>query len=117
MGREDVVAVRWFFELRNTWRQAARIVAEAVRELYPEAEVYVIGSVAEGRFTAFSDLDILVVLPHDPTPEERVRIKLEIMRRAFDKGLPLDYPVDLHVAGPRRARVYMAYARRVVKLA
>ncbi|BEP16700.1 nucleotidyltransferase domain-containing protein [Pyrofollis japonicus] len=112
----DVLMAKWFFELRDTWRQAAQIVARAAKALYPEAKVYVIGSVAEDRFTAISDLDILVVLPYDPDPRERLRIKISIMRRAFDEGLPLHYPVDLHIAGPKRLQEYRKYVKRMIRI-
>ena len=106
----DVLMARWFYELRDTWREAARVVASAAKQLYPGARVYVIGSVAEGTFTAVSDLDVLVVLPYDPDPRERLRAKIRILLRAFDEGLPLHYPVDLHVVGPRGSKDYESHA-------
>ena len=112
----DVLMARWFFELRDTWRTAAGIVARVARRLYPGARVYLIGSVAEGTFTATSDLDILVVLPRDPGPRERLEAKMRIMLAAFDEGLPLHYPVDLHVVGPEGFERYKRYARRMIPL-
>lgn len=112
----DVMMAKWFLELRDTWREAAKTVARAAKKLYPEAEVYVIGSVAEDRFTATSDLDILVVLPYDPDPRQRLRIKIEIMKKAFDEGLSLYYPVDLHIAGPHRLQEYKKYAKKMIRL-
>ena len=112
----DVLMARWFYELRDTWRKAARLVAAAAKQLYPQAKIYIIGSVAEDSFTATSDLDILVVLPRDPQPRERLRVKTRILLKAFDLGLPLHYPVDLHIAGPKRLQEYMRYARRMIPL-
>ncbi len=110
----DVLMVKWFYELRDKWRDAARIVAGVAKRLYPGSEVYVIGSVAEGTFTATSDLDILVVLPHDPSPRERLEAKTRILLQAFDEGLPIHYPVDLHVVGPNGLREYKRYARKII---
>ncbi len=48
----DVIMVKWLDELKSTWREMAEIVAAAVRRHFPEADVYVIGGVAENRITA-----------------------------------------------------------------
>ena len=116
MDKVDVLMVKWFYELRDTWREAARVVARVARRLYPDARVYPIGSVAEGTFTATSDLDILMVLPRDPAPRERLEAKKRIMLAAFDEGLPLHYPIDLHIVGPRGFERYKRYARRMIPL-
>lgn len=67
-ARLDMLMARWFYELQSTWRKAAAIVARVVKQFYPEARVYVIGGAAEDGLTAVSDLDILVVLPWEPSP-------------------------------------------------
>ncbi len=113
----DLMMAKWYFELVSTWRRMAEIVARAAKSLYPGAEVYVVGGAAEGRLTAVSDVDVVVVLPWEPSPRERVEAKLSIMREAFRLGLPLDYPVDLHVVGPRGFERYKILSRRVVRLA
>ena len=74
------------------------------------------GGAAEGRLTAVSDVDVLVVLPREPGPRERLRAKLRIMEEAFRSGLPLDYPIDLHVTGPRGLEAYRRHARRLIAL-
>ena len=112
--RVDVLMARWFYELVTTWRRMARVVAEAAQSLYPGARVYVIGGAAEDRLTAVSDVDVLLVLPWEPGPRERLRIKIRVMEEAFRRGLPLDYPIDLHVAGPRSVEAYRRYARKLV---
>ena len=109
----DVLMLRWRDELVKTWRWAARIVAEAAKSLYPDARVYVAGGAAEGRLTPLSDVDVVVVLSRRPTPRERIEVKLAIMREAFRRGLPIDYPIDLHVIGPEDLERY----RRLGKLA
>ena len=84
--RVDVLMARWFEELRSTWRSAAETVARAAKRVEPACRVYVIGSVAEGTYTAVSDLDILVVLPRDAPPREKRRVKTRILLEAFDSG-------------------------------
>lgn len=90
--RVDVLMARWFYELVTTWRRMVRLVAEAAQSLYPGARVYVIGGAAENRLTAVSDVDVLLVLPWEPGPRERLRVKIRVMEEAFRRGLPLDYP-------------------------
>ena len=116
VNKVDVLMAKWFYELRDKWREAATLVARIAKRLYPGAKVYVIGSVAEGAFTATSDLDILVVLPRDPEPGERLRIKTSILLQAFDEGLPFHYPVDLHIAGPKKLTEYKKHTKKMINI-
>ena len=52
---------------------------EIVKEL-PEARVYLFGSVARGRYTAASDIDILVVVK-DLDEARAEKLKIEIKKR------------------------------------
>lgn len=115
-ARLDMLMARWFYELQSTWRKAAATVARVVKQFYPEARVYVIGGAAEDRLTAVSDLDILVVLPWEPSPRERLEAKKRILLRAFEEGLPWDYPVDLHVTGPKGFQQYKRYTRKMIEI-
>ena len=67
---------------------------EIVREKYEDARVLVFGSVVEGRITALSDIDMLVICDLDR--EERVGLKTEIYKR-----LGYDLPIQLHIASKR----------------
>ncbi|CUX78092.1 HEPN domain-containing protein [Thermococcus chitonophagus] len=61
-------------------------IKEACMDIFGECEIYVFGSVVEGKFTAESDVDILIVV--ESVPEslmERAKLKVEIEERA---GLP-----------------------------
>ncbi|AEA12994.1 DNA polymerase, beta domain protein region [Thermoproteus uzoniensis 768-20] len=55
--------VRSHFEHLRRWREYARAVMRAARDLVPGARVYVIGGVAEDRTTVLSDIDILIIIP------------------------------------------------------
>jgi len=81
----------------HQWRKYVKPVIEAACEVVQGGTVYLAGGAAEGRLTALSDVDVVVVVPRSLEPRERVEVKLEILDKAFDKGLPLDYPLDLHV--------------------
>ena len=114
--RVDALMAKWFYELQSTWRKAARTVASVAKQLYPEAKVYVIGGAAEDRLTAISDLDILIVLPWDPNPRERLEIKKRILLEAFEKGLPWDYPIDLHITGPKGLQQYQKHTKKMIEI-
>ena len=83
------------FQHLRRWRQYSAMVARAARDVEPEARVYVVGGVAEGRVTVLSDIDILVVVPRGGL---RRGLYTRIMKRAMDAyGLPFDAPVELHI--------------------
>ncbi len=67
----------------------------------PSLKVYLAGGAAEGRLTVLSDIDIVVVLPHEPAFEEAVRLRARIVEEAEKLGVPLYAPVELHIVGPR----------------
>ena len=83
------------------WRRLVAIVAEAVKYVRLNAEVYVIGGAAEGRLTILSDIDVVIALPHEPSHEEAVTLIEEIFKEAEEHGLPLHAPIELHVVGPQ----------------
>ena len=65
-------------------------VKEQVLKLLPDSEVYLFGSVARGRYTAASDIDILVVTGlTDREAIDRAKARLS---RMF-----IDAPVEFHV--------------------
>ena len=106
--------VRYHFQHLRRWREYAEAVAKAAKDLVPEAKVYVIGGVAEDRTTVLSDIDILIIVPH-----EKIRKGLypEILIRAMDLyGLPWDAPVELHIVNEKEAVEYFKLARRVVSI-
>ena len=96
------------------WRHYAPIVARAAVEvLGRDVEVYVVGSAAEGRLTALSDLDVLIVLPREPDPHEALLISRRVYEKAVELGLPWDYPLDLHIAGPESKKIYERSSRLI----
>lgn len=69
-------------------RKAASLhrCAAAVRQLVPEAEVILYGSVARGDDHAESDIDLLVLVPQAVTPN----LRREIRGRIYDVALEND---------------------------
>lgn len=90
-------------------------VVEAIKELYPDAEIYLIGSVVRGEAVAASDVDILVVTERPPaSPRERARVKVFVEERAglLDTGI-----LDIHYAAPGERERFLRRAGRYRRLA
>ncbi|MFN4046420.1 MAG: nucleotidyltransferase domain-containing protein [Acidilobaceae archaeon] len=104
--------VKHRIEYLREWRRYARIVAEAARSLL-ESEVYVVGGAAEGRLTVLSDIDIVIVVGWSLTDSERRRIKADILWAAVERGLPLDYPVEIHIASHEELKEYLKRGKAV----
>jgi len=72
------------------FREVAEKVKKMARGVWKGCKVYVFGSVLDGRYTASSDIDILLVVDGIDR-EEAVRVKAMILRA-------IDAPIQLHVA-------------------
>ncbi len=97
------------------WRSWINKVVEVVKELFPDAEVYLIGSVAEGRAVGASDVDLLVVSSRVPTrPREIAEVKVIIEEKA---GLPPYSPLEIHFALPEEKERYLAWSKHHIRLA
>ena len=80
--------------LRN-YRSVAGKVKEIVVRIDPNAKVYVFGSVVRGRYTAFSDIDILVVT-------EKISLKYDMMVAVYKELLDARYNYKLRLLKPTR---------------
>ncbi len=90
--------------IRN-WREHVYGIVKAVKEVLPDAEVYVFGSAVTGDLVASSDIDILVV--SEGIPESlfgRGWVKVEIERKA---GLPYYHPFEFHLVRPKDLEEYL----------
>ncbi|MGC9106136.1 MAG: nucleotidyltransferase domain-containing protein [Thermoprotei archaeon] len=100
------------------WREYAEKVAKAAKDLEPDAEVYVIGGVAEDRITVLSDIDILIVTKRKVEGREKKELKADILIRAMDVyGLPFDAPVELHLEDEEGAKRYFQTSKKAIKIA
>ena len=68
-----------------------KCIARVVKGLDLSAEVYLFGSVAEGRYTYSSDIDVLVV------SKLRPEVIMDALWRAGVKD-----PFEIHIVPPRR---------------
>ena len=101
--------------MRN-WRRHVKILADSVRRLIPDVEVYVFGGAAEDRLTVLSDIDFLVVVDRSMKPAEKRRLRADIIWDAVKDGFPWDYPIDIHIVSRKDLGDYQRYIKRSVKV-
>ncbi len=78
------------------WKVYVERIARAAKELMPDAEIYVFGSVVKGEATGGSDVDVLIKSSNLPRSNlERAEIKVKIEEMA---GLPAYHPFEIHLA-------------------
>ena len=92
-------------QLEN-YMEVARKVKEIVKSTWPDANVYVFGSVVEGRYTAASDIDILILVDRYDK-DEAYRVKALIYEA-------IDAPVEVHLATDREFETW--YSRFIDRL-
>ncbi len=112
-GLSLVSWIRYRIERLRAWRRAAESIAAAVRDAGLKGRVYVIGSIAEGKATVLSDVDILICI-EEPLKVEEGELRKTILLRAIDSyGLPLDYPADLHIMDQEGCRELLERVKSV----
>lgn len=72
--------------------EVAYEVKEIVKKIDLDAKVYVFGSIVRGKYTASSDIDMLVVT-------ERLGEKYRMMVEVYKK---IDAPIELHITTPEK---------------
>ncbi len=87
--------------LLRTWRRVVSTLARTVKEMYPEASVYLLGGAAEDRLTALSDVDVAVVFDRELGAGERARILAALWRELERRGVPAYYPLHIIVLNKR----------------
>jgi len=76
------------FQYFADYRRIVERIKEIVLKYDPEAEVYVFGSVPRGKYTALSDIDVLIV---SDKKHLEYNIKVEVYRKFGDVPLELHY--------------------------
>ncbi len=90
----------------------AKLISKIVKELLGEAEVYVFGSVVEGKHTPASDIDILIVSKNVPKRlEDRAKISGEILKR-----IDVFAPFEFHVVTPKEFEWYKRFVKKMVRV-
>lgn len=91
----------------ETYVSIARKVKDIALRYAPDAKVYVFGSVVEGRYTAASDIDILIVTSLE---EEEVH---KMKARIYEE---IDAPIQLHVVHPSKVQWYARFMNKFVEI-
>ena len=86
---------------RNLGRYLATI-ADVVRGLDGDAEVYLFGSVAEGRYLLSSDIDVLVVTKLNPG---------KVLAALWERGI--EDPFEIHVVKRDMLEIYKARSKLI----
>ena len=107
--------IRKQLELLKNWHSFVVKVTNLIHELYPDAEVYVFGSVVEGKITGASDIDIIVIIPDDVNTKEAY---LKIVAYLEDKLGEDSYILDVHVVNRQDVEKppYVWWIRKAVKI-
>jgi len=97
------------------WKMWIQKIAKAVKKLLPNAEIYIIGSIARGDYVGGSDVDILIISPNLPEKaSDRAKIKVLLEE---ELNLPYYHPFEIHLLKPNEAKPYFRRAKRdVVKI-
>ena len=92
-------------KLVSEWRPWVSRIARVVKEVIPDAEIYVAGSVVRGDSVGGSDVDILVVSRNAPSkPIDIARLKAVIEEKLC---LPYYHPFEIHVLKPDEANHFI----------
>ncbi len=92
------------YDMIRNYERYLPSIKKACEEILGECEIYVFGSVIEGKFTAGSDVDILIKAKRVP---KSVREKASIIVRIEEKAnLPYDHPFEFHLVDESGFRWY-----------
>ena len=107
--REIALEEKKYFE---NYMHYARLIKKIAEEILGKADVYVFGSVVEGRHTPASDIDILIVSENTPKSQwERGKIRARIM-----KAIDVFAPFEIHIVTPKEFEWYKRFIRAIVKV-
>ena len=90
--RLEIIAERKkYFENVDHYLQ---IIKREVTEIFPDAKVYLFGSVIRGDYKIYSDVDVMIV--SDRAPEnisEQSKIKVHLLREIGDLFAPFEFHI------------------------
>jgi len=108
---EPVELAKFIYEKRKEYfdnlEYYLKIIKQRVKELLPDAKVYLFGSVVTGDYhPALSDIDIAIVSENIPEKAiERARIRIKLLE-------DLDYhPFEIHLLTPKEWEFYKNFVK------
>jgi len=92
--------------LKN-YMKTAKKIKKIVLKYDPEAEVHVFGSVIKGKYTASSDIDILII---SQRKDLEYKIKIEILKQT-------DAPIEIHfITKQQHNKWYKKFINKTIKI-
>lgn len=81
-----------------------RLIVEVVKSIDENASIYLFGSVAEGKYIAASDIDVLIITRLKPS---------DILVKLWEAGI--GDPFEIHIQPPEKLKYYekKAYLKRI----
>ena len=96
------------------WREYIGILRDAIREILPGCNAYVIGGAAENRLTAKSDIDVLIVCENPPrNAYELAKKKARIREILEEKGIEWSYLFEFHIVDKKTVQKYLQGKPRI----
>ncbi len=92
----------------KNWYKWIDGVVKQILEVFEDAEVYLVGSIARGELHKAHDVDLLVLTGNPPARGTERSVARELKRRA---GLTPQYSVDIHFAHKDRKEEALGQAR------
>jgi len=100
---------RKYFE---NYMEYAKKIKKIAEMLLGDVEVFVFGSVVEGKHTPASDIDILICSKNAPKKmEDKAKITGRILRE-----IDVFAPFEIHIVTPEEFEWYRRFLRKTVKV-
>ena len=99
------------------WREYIPALREAISQVLPDAEIYIIGGAAENRLTALSDIDVLIITDKPPeNPMKKAEITSKIREKLEEKGINHSYLYQFHIKDKKQAQQLLKTTKIPVKI-
>ncbi|WP_456365328.1 nucleotidyltransferase domain-containing protein [Thermococcus sp.] len=93
----------------KNYRRYLPAIKRACEKVFGECELYVFGSVLTGKFTAGSDVDVLIKVKNAPKSlREKAELEVKIEELA---ELPYYHPFEFHIVDENGFRRYVGLLR------
>jgi len=102
------------YKILESWKDIVKALANSAKEVLGDAEVVPFGSIVEGKATATSDLDILIVTKDMPKSAMAIaQIKSKIEEAT---GLPPLHPIQIHLTTWQEAETNPIYKKALTNI-
>ncbi len=100
-------------KMLREWRKYVQQIARVIKEILPDAQIYVTGSTVREDQVGGSDVDILVVSENTPRKTlEKARIKAQVEEKL---NLPPYHPFEIHLLTPQEAQPYLKRSKQYIQ--